>query len=178
MKNFLKQVHLIDHLRTELDGIHKNEFVDRLKQEVDPSDLGIFSDAFDAFSSSKKEYKGHVSYEGFQIKRKKRLFDMNLNLSTASGSFTQKEDKLIIATEINGFSKIMIPFYVFALIIYLVTFLSILFLGNFGNETAFVIPFLLFHGALMMDIPYLLMRRSTSRMKRELEREFHYIAKK
>ena len=179
MKNFLKRVQLLVQLTTELDGIHKNEFVDRLKKEVDPSDLGIFEDMFDGFSSSKNEYKGRVSYEGFKIKRKKRFFDMNMNLSIASGSFTQKEDKLIITTEINGFRKSMIPFYVFVIFIYIVTFITFLFTMEAGNGISFIVlPFILVHAALMMGIPYLFMRRSTSRMKRELEREFHYIAKK
>ncbi len=178
MKNFLKQIRLLDQLTVEIDGIHKNEFVEKLKNEVDPSDLGLFSDTFDAFSSGKNEFKGQVGYEGFKIKRKKRFFDMNMNLAVATGSFTQKEDKLIITTEINGFLNIMIPFYIFLILIYAVTGAVMLFSEGAGNEVVFAFPFLLFHGAFMMGIPYLIMRGSTRRLKRELEREFYFIAKR
>lgn len=93
--------------------------MNRLKENVDEGGTGIFSDPFEGFSSSKNEYKGHV-LNNFKIKRCKRLFDVNMNMAVASGTFEQREDKLIINTEINGFTGAMIPFYIFLIIFYLI----------------------------------------------------------
>ena len=177
MKTFLKQIRLIEHLTTELD-IQRSEFVNIFKQHVDEGSTGFMSDAFDVFSSSRNEYRGHVGLDGFKIKRRKRFFDMNMSLAVASGTFRQKENSLIIETEINGFSGKMIPFYIFLIVFYLVFILSFSFSDNIeGNGAGFVLPFLIIHGAFMFGIPYLLMRRSTKRMAYELEREFFYMTK-
>ncbi|MDX1830013.1 MAG: hypothetical protein R3342_10760, partial [Lutibacter sp.] len=71
-------------MTTEIE-IPKNEFVSIFKKHVDEGSIGIFSDTFDIFSSSKNEYKGYVGLDGFKIKRRKRFFDMNMNLSVANG---------------------------------------------------------------------------------------------
>lgn len=177
MKEFLIKIKLIEYLTTEVE-IQKSEFITTFKRHVDEGSTGLLSDTFDIFSSSKNEYKGHVGFDGFKIKRRKRLFDMTMNLAAASGSYKQKNEKLIIETEINGFSKMMIPFYLFAIVFYS------LFIGMFfmvdnidGNTVGFALPFFFIHAAFMFGIPYFMMRRSTKRMKHELEREFYYMTK-
>lgn len=47
-----------------------------------------------------------------------------------------------------------------------------------GGDQLFAGPFLFFHAILMFGIPYFIMRRSTQRLKHELEREFYYMTKK
>ena len=177
MKELLKKLKLIDYLQTELI-IQKNDFVNKLRNHVDEGSTGLFSDTFDVFSSSKNEYKGEVSFNGFKIKRRRRFFDMNMNMAVANGTYSQKDDKLIIDTEINGFHGMMIPFYIFCFIIYgvfIVGFLSADEIG--GNAPGFAFPFIIIHAAFMMGIPYFIMRRSTKRLKHELEREFFYLTK-
>ncbi len=179
MKEFLKKIKLLDHLSTEVP-IDRNLFVQRFEQQIDYGDTSVFSDFFDVFSSSKKEYKGHVNYDGFKIKRRRRFFDMNMNLAVAIGSFEQENDDLIIRTEINGFHGMMIPFYIFATIFYLIfifAFSFFTFSGQANGELAFAIPFIFVHAAFMFGIPYFMMKRSTKRMKHELEREFFYMTK-
>jgi hypothetical protein len=180
VKDFLRKLKLIEDQTTILDT-SKNEFVPKFKRSVDESDLGFFSDSFDVFSSSSNEYKGHVDFNGFKIKRRRRFFDTNMNWAVAKGEFINQNEKLIIKTEINGFSRILIPFIVFLLIFYL------LFLGGFSytlvregdaGESFVFLLFVIIHAAFMFGIPYIVMRRSTSRMKRELEREFYYIMQK
>jgi hypothetical protein len=179
MKEFLKRVKLCDHLTTELQ-ILKSEFVKELKNHVDDGETGIFSDSFDMFSSSKNEYKGKINIEGFKIKRKRKFFDMNLNMAVASGKYEQKGETLTIETEINGFNTMMILFYVFCILIYSVLLIGFLTADEIGGNMPRILalPFLLFHAALVMGIPYLMLRRSTQRLKRELEREFYYVTKK
>ena len=117
MKEFLKKIKLIEYLTTDVD-IQKTEFVSKFRQHVDEGSTGMFFDTFDVFSSSKNEYKGQVGYEGFKIKRRRKFFDMNMNLAIANGTYRQNNEKLIIETEINGFSGMMIPFYLFVIIFY------------------------------------------------------------
>lgn len=179
MKEFLKKVKLIDYLTTEVP-MEKNQFVSRFEKQVDHGSISPFSDMFDVFSSSKNEYKGHVNYNGFKIKRRRRFFDMNMNLAVATGSFQSKDNSLIISTEINGFHGMMIPFYIFITIFYLIFifgFSFATFQGEASGEVFLGIPFILIHAAFMYGIPYFIMRRSTGRMKRELEREFFYMTK-
>ena len=178
MKSFLKKLKLIRHLQTELD-IQKHEFIRRLKQIVDEGENGSLSETFDSFSSSKNEYKGYVDNRGFKIKRRRKLLDVNMNLAMAEGTYHQSGDKLIIKTEINGFHGMMIPFYIIAILFYCI------FIGIFlvvedmeANMPLFFFPFILVHAIFMLGAPYLIMRRSTVRLKHELEREFYFLTKK
>ncbi|SDW42706.1 hypothetical protein SAMN05444411_101694 [Lutibacter oricola] len=178
MKDFLEKIKLIEYFTVELE-IQKFDFVSILKKHVDEGDTGIFSDTFDIFSSSKNEYKGQVDFNGFKIKRRKRLFDMNMNFAIAKGNFSQKNEKLIVETEVNGFSNMMIPFYIIGVVFYTI-FIGAFFMADNieGNGVGFALPFILIHGAFMFGIPYVFMRRSAKRMKYELEREFYYLIKK
>ncbi|TXE02275.1 hypothetical protein [Algoriphagus aquimarinus] len=178
MKGFLIKIKLLEHLTTEIE-IQKNEFVSNFKKHVDEGDTGIFSDTFDIFSSSKNEYKGHVGYDGFKIKRRRKFFDTNMNLAVARGTYRQKSEKLVIETEINGFSGMMIPFYLLGLVFYTI-FIGVLFMADNieGNEAGFALPFIFIHAVFMFGLPYFMMRRSTKRMMHDLEREFYYMTKK
>lgn len=179
MKNFLRTLKLIDYLESEIE-IDQSEFLLKLRENVDEGDTGFLSDFFDIFSSSKNEFKGSVYSEGFKIKRRRRLFDMSMNLSTAEGKLIQEGTLLRINTEINGFSGMMIPFYIFITIIYSIFifgFTIVAFAGD-NSQIGFALPFIIIHGAFMYGAPYLMMRRSTKRMKHELERELFYLTKK
>lgn len=177
MKEFLRKIKLVENLTTEIT-IQKNEFVSNFKDHVDEASIGLFSDTFDAFSSSKKVYKGHVGYDNFKIKKRRKFFDMNTNLAIAEGTFRQKDQTLIIKTEITGFNGIMLPFYIFGIIFYII-FIGMFFSFNTmeGEAPGFILPFLIIHAAFMFGIPYFMMRRSTTKMAHELEREFYYMTK-
>lgn len=157
MKEFLKKIKLVENLTTDIE-IQKTEFVSKFRQHVDKGSTGLFSDTFDIFSSSKNEYKGQVGYGGFKIKRRRKFFDMTMNLAVASGTYQQHNEKLIIEAEINGFSGIMIPFYLFAIIFYCI-FIGAFFMADNieGNATGFALPFIFIHAAFMFGIPYFIM---------------------
>lgn len=175
MKEFLKRLKLIDSMTTNLQT-SKIEFVNRLNEITDKGGIGIMSDTFDVFSSSKNEFKGQVDFENFKIKRRRRFFDTNMNFAVAKGTFIENNGLLIVETEINGFNNFFIVFYVLLIIFYSI-FIFALSCDNI-NESFIAIPFLLLHGAFMFAIPYLVMRRSVKRLKYELEREFFYLTKK
>ncbi|OHX65424.1 hypothetical protein [Flammeovirga pacifica] len=177
MKELLKKLKLIDYLHTELI-IQQNDFVNKLRNHVDEGSTGIFADTFDVFSSSKNEYKGEVSFNGFKIKRRRKFFDTNMNMAVANWTYSQKEGKLIINTEINGFHGMVIPFYIFCIIIYGAFIVGLLSADKIGgNAPGLALPFIIIHVAFMMGIPYFIMRRGTKRLKHELAREFFYLTK-
>ena len=102
-------------MTTEVE-IKQDVFFANFRSIVDEGSVSIFSSPFEVFSSSGNEYKGEVSYDRFKIRRKRKFYDTNMNFAVAKGSLRQEREKLIIETEINGFSEAMIPFYLFVLI--------------------------------------------------------------
>jgi hypothetical protein len=176
MKSILERLKLVDYLTTEIP-IAKKDFIEKLKMNVDHGDTGVFLSAFEVFSSSKNEYKGIVTFESFKIRRRRKFFDMNMNLAVAEGSFKQRENLLIIESTIKGFRGIFIPFIAFLLIFYIAFIASIIFSDSSGNMGWFFVPFIFIHASIMLGIPYFIMRRSVSRMKYELERDFYYMTK-
>lgn len=174
MKDILRKLKLIDNMTTTL-RISKAEFVARLLNIIDEGSTGMFLDTFDAFSSSKNEFKGQVNYDGFKLKRRRRFFDANMGTAIANGTFFESNGELIIETEINGFNGFFIVFYIFLIIFYSLSILGV----STSKDIDFVaVPFLLLHGTIMFAIPYFMMRRSVKRLKYELEREFFYLTKK
>jgi hypothetical protein len=179
MDEFLKKIKLKDHFTVELE-VERHLFVDRLMSVVDPGDTGTLFSAFEGLSSSKKEYKGKVSDNGFEIRKRKKLFDMNMIPAIAKGQWRQRDNHLIIDTEVSSFSNFYILFFVVLIVLYGVFFMGLLFSEDGGDRNnmtkAIGLPFLLLHAAFMFGLPYMFMRNSTKRMKYDLTREFHYLA--
>ncbi len=181
MEDFLRKMKLVDDLSITLK-VNKSPFIAAFRGNVDESDLdGVFSGAFDAFSSSKNLYRGEVNSQNFRIRKKRTFFNNYASLPIAKGRFIQREDNLVIETKINAWSNYIIFFYVFVILLYMV--MLSLFLGDnprFGDEFEYFIPivFIIIHAFFMLGIPYYAMRRGVVRMKQELEREFYYIVSK
>lgn len=171
---FLEKIKLIDYLNTELK-IGKQQFVERLSSVVDEGSIGVFSNPFEAFSSSENEFKGHVTYDGFRIRRRRKFFDASMNIAIATGNFVEQDGSLKIKTVINGSTKVFIPFYIILIIFYSIFFVAISISKD--NDSSWAIPFLLLHASFMFGIPYFMMRRGVKRLKREIEREFFYLTK-
>jgi len=179
MKDFLKKIKLIDTLTVTVDDVTKSEFVSKFKPHVDEGDIGIFSGLFEVFSSSKNQYKGEVSYDGFKIRKRRKIFDTNRNFAIATATYRQSNDKLFIETEINGGGYYLLPLYLFLFIFYIaVVGIFISTESPEGGFPGFAIPFLVVHALLMFGVPYFFMRRSVKKMKHDLERELFFIIKK
>jgi hypothetical protein len=174
MKNFLIRIKLIDYLSTSL-SISRNEFVDRLYSITDEGSIGMFAESMGVFSSSSNEFRGHVDFDGFRIKRRRRFFEPNMNIAIATGIITENNGRLNIETEINGFNNFMIFFYCILILFYSIFIFGFIFSDNNGGF--FALPFILIHGAFMFSLPYFMIRRSVNRLKYELEREFFYLTK-
>jgi hypothetical protein len=173
MNNILRKIGLLDSMKVELE-IDKKEFVKILKANVDENK----SDFLDVFSSSKNNYKGVVSYDSFEIKRKHRLFDMNMNFAKVMGKFKQKENNLLIDMNINAFQGKMMVMFIFMLLFYTIFIIGFSFAENVdGNAAGIALPFIFIHALFMFGIPYLMSRRSVSRMKYEIERDLYFMLK-
>lgn len=177
MKRILEKLKLIDYLNTELQ-ISKNEFQRNLRKIVDEGSTNFMSDFFDIFSRSNNEYKGYVDFNIFNLKRRKRLFEMGFNFPNAKGKVEQKGDSLIIKTEVNAFKGIMIFFFILVILIYAIAIISLITSATQDNwEVYFSIPLILIHACFMLGIPYLILRRSVKRFKYDFERELFYLTK-
>ena len=175
MNKFLTKLKLLKESTIELP-VEKYDFVSILKSHVDEKDLGYFSDMGDVFYSSDAEYKGRINSYGFELKKRRKFFDYNMNFALAKGRFNQQGEVLLIDLEINAFSNYMIPFYVIVPILYLFSILMAL-QGGF-EATIIALPFIVLHGLLMLGLPYIFMRRSVHRMKHDLERDLYFMLKK
>lgn len=174
MKEFLRKIKLIDNLTTTLQ-LSRQDFINNLSSITDEVGVGIFSDPFEAFSTSKNEFKGQITHHGFKLKRKKKFFEPNGNTAIAIGNIKEEIGQITIQTEINGFNNFMFVCYGFLIVFYSIFFVGFMF--SMLNMPFFVFPLIMLHGALMVFIPYLIMRRSVKKMKYELEREFFYLTK-
>ncbi len=165
----------MDSLTTNLN-ISREEFVKQLLSITDEGSTSLFSSPFEAFSSSKREFKGQVHLDRFELRRKHKLFATYANMALASGvMIEEKENNLIIQTEISGFNNHMIILYIFLIIFYSIFLIVFAFSDKIPFWTSLVV---FIHGAFMFLIPYWMMRSSVKNLKYELEREFYYLTKK
>lgn len=173
MREFLKKIKLIDNFTSTLQ-LTKQDFINRLRLITDQGSPNAM-DPFEGFFSSKNEFKGEISHNGFKLRRRRKLFERSSTIAIATGKVKEENGQLTIQTEIYGFSNFMYVFYGILILFYSVIFVGFVFSDN--SIPIFIFPFLIFHGALMTLIPYFLMRSSVKKMKYELEREFFYLTK-
>ena len=173
MKNFLKKIGLVDYLSTEL-AVDQTTFVNRLKENVDHHSNGLF----EIFNSSKKEYRGTVGYNNFEIQRREFYSYQNQLQAKVKGNLYQNGEKLVIESEISGYSPWLLLIFIFLLFVYASFLGAFLFTGaDFGAESFFILPFLAIHAALMFYVPYRMLKRAVEKSKYDLEREFFYLAR-
>lgn len=168
MEEFLQKIGLLQRYTLSLP-IEQSRFVHLLDNAVDSDEFEFF----EIFSASKNKFKGEVDVAGFNIRRRRTFFNGKHVFSRAKGIFRSENSKLHIDIEINGLNWAMKVFYVILPFFYLF-FLSAL-LTQIQDIPLFVLIFVLFHGLLVLGIPYLNIRYSIKRLKEEIEREFFYM---
>lgn len=174
MQDFLERIQLIKNTQIKLD-VDKSEFIRNFKQHIDEGSIGAFSSAFEVFSSSKNRYKGNITQNTFEIRRRRELFDRTSYLARVTGTFRQQNDHVVVNAKVNGFSNFLIPFYVVITIFYIM-FISVAITG-FG-ESAIPAVFIIFHAFLMYAIPYFVMRKRVKNTATDLEKELFYMMRK
>lgn len=171
MNDFLKKIHLVKDISIQLP-VSKMEFIQKFRNHVDQSDLSFVP--FEVFQSSKNEYKGYISNNYFELRKRRKFFDTNYSFAKVRATFNEDNNQININAEINGFRKRMLFFLGIAIVFYSIFLFASLFLGSDSTVPFFILPFLLFHMSLMLGIPYFVIRRSVKRMIYDLERDLHY----
>ena len=175
MNNLLQKLYLADCITIQLQTT-KEQFANELSAITDRGGTGLFSDPFESFVFSKYEFRGYVSEEGFEIRRRRKLFDTNSNNATvATGSFTEENGVLSVITEVNGFPVFYLILYILIAIIYFLILLALV--TSDSDAKIFVASFLIIQAVLIYGISYFILRRGVARFTYELEREFFYLSK-
>ena len=184
IRSLMIKIKLIDVFTTELE-MSKDNFIKALKDQVEEGYIGFFSLSFDALSSSKKVFKGHVRDDNFKIRRRLAFFDMRYRHTIARGRFKQKDHKLIIETKIMGFYGIKLSLYFF-LFIAIAIFLNLLFHifslfipNNMALEEKFVVILIsLLQLLILFGFPYMMYNKSMKTLKNEIIKVFCNMPKK
>ena len=187
VKKILKKLDLIESFTTELD-IQKDDFIKELKNQVEEANIGLFlfsSSFIEVFSSSNKKFKGQVKDGYFKIRKRLSFSDMNHSSIIASGSFKQKNDKLVIETEIMGFYGLKFFIYGYVLIMILILSIILFFMfyifmaDNIELTVKFIAVFFLFLQLLFaIGFPYLLFTQSMNSLKDDIKNLFYHMQKK
>jgi len=141
----------------------KESFIEKLKKNVESSDLDFMTEFFNSFKfSSKKsdrELKGIVLSNSFKLKQNISMNNLRHSIAVAEGKITTENGKLIIETVIKGFNYKMIPVCIFSFFIFLISIVAL----NIGNsEKAHIgLSILLL---FISFIPYFKMRYGTKKL--------------
>lgn len=147
--------------------IARVDFVNTLQRNI----ASPTPDLLDLFSPSTYTYKGTVANNQFELSRKKRLLDADTNYAIAKGRLTQDDNKLTINIDVNGFRPPVIPFMIFSGVFYFFFFAALL-AGKIGPQiSGWMVTLFLVHATLIFGLPYLIMRKSVSAMRTDIERD-------
>lgn len=178
METYLRKFGLLDDITLTLKT-DKQTFARRLAKNVDAGDIGLFSGAFEAWEASNNDYKGQVTNNGFTIRQRKTFLQaQGISMPTIRGTFKEEREDLIIEAEIKPHTKFFIPVLIIGLAFYVIFILAFALsvTSDENGALVFIIPVILFHMCLMLGIPYFLMKRGVTRTKKNLKRDFFYIA--
>ena len=154
-------------------NIDKSTFLNKLRSHVD---IGPVKSSFlEAFSGGKLDFRGQVTRDGFKIRRKRRFMDYNYSNAIVIGNVIEKNDRIQVDMEINSFRSSIYFFLGFLIFAYV--FISALMLTLSEGAYIFLIVMIV-HSIFMLSILYLTLRRNTSVLKKNMEKELLYIVNK
>jgi hypothetical protein len=173
MNDFLRKMKLTDSLTVTLP-IGQKAFIKKLSAITEKGDFGVFAPTFEVFTDSHKIYKGYIYENTFRIRRKRQIFDQNPHLAYAEGTVIEDGHNIIVEVDISSFN-----FQLFLLVIVWIFMLSLFFVGLSIGDKSPIYNYLLlgFFGLFSFLIFYMMLRRSVSKLKYELERELFYLSK-
>ncbi len=171
MKNFLRKIKVLDSFEIDLP-ISKKEFVTKFSSNVSAGGTSLFSNYFEAFSKSKKEYVGQVNSNEFKIRKRRSFYEGNRGHIVASGIIREEGNGIKVSTEINGMTLSMGIIICATIVIYILLFGALMIGENIFSLTSIII-LLLFAVVILSPIYYA--RRGVASMKNNLERAFHFI---
>ncbi len=165
MKRLLRYIGAISVLNLELNT-SKADFIQALETRVDDHQ----ADWVDLVDTGKNRFKGIINSSGFVIRKKRSFFGTNPNPTKVKGVVDEKNGKLLIELEINGWSNQLKILYSFLLLFY--PFFLTYFLLEEMHLSAYLITL---QGCMMFGMPYLMMRRGVNLTKNRIMRELSSI---
>jgi hypothetical protein len=170
MEQFLRRIKLVEDLQMILP-IGKQAFIQTLRTQVDPPSFGLFS----LFEGGKNEYKGTVTENGFELRRRRRMFDSKLSISRSVGLVSQSGSQLHIDIIIKGYNDYIVFMIIMIILVYGIGIVATFF-AAFQNDKIFsAAPFILVHATVMIGIFYAVVRRGVRRTKYDLERDLYFM---
>ena len=177
MKKFLKKIlvkiGLLDSFTIELT-VSPETMVAKLSKMMDDYQPYLF----DIFTFNKKEYKGYIRIDKFEIKKCKKFMVSFDHLAEAIGRIKTENNKLIIRTEVSSIQPYvaLISFGLSALFFLLIGLAAILFTLTTGEiEGLYVGLAIISIGIIFLGIPVYIMRWSVWNLKSDLEDELRNI---
>jgi hypothetical protein len=172
-KRVLRKIGLIDDFTIELT-ISRQTLVDGLSKK-----MGDYQpDLFDIFTFNKKEYKGYIRSDKFEIKKCKSFIVSFSHWAEATGNINPGNNKLLVSIEIKSIQPymVLIGFGLTALLFLTIGLLAIISTLATGEIEGLYAGFgILAFGTIFVGIQILVMRWSVSNLKRDLQDELKKI---
>lgn len=167
MKDLLKSIGLLQEFTVQLD-CPKSYFIQTLGKHVDDSGF----DLLELFTSG-RPFKGKITGDAFSIRKRKRLFNTNVNIVKLNGIVQQKDEKSIVSVQTNINSRL---WYASIPLLALIVFQLIT--PAFDNSTTenFILVFAL-QMSVLLAILYISLRGAVNHARNETEKEFVWIVK-
>jgi hypothetical protein len=174
LKKILGKLGLLDSFTLELT-VSPQTLVDKISKKIDDYQ----PDLFDIFTFNKKEYKGFIRADKFEI-RKCKSFPVSFdNWAEAIGRMKIENNRLIIKTEVKSFQPYMtiVSLGISALFFASLGLFTIISTVTTGDTDGLYIGLaILTIGTILLGLPILAMRWSVKNLKMDLEDELKGIS--
>lgn len=169
MNSFLKNIGLLDTLNIELN-INRIELIEKLWKITYKTNTSFISLERDTAIPTRFEYRGMIDNNGFTLKKRIRLFDINLNNPVFRGKISDQNDRTFASIEI-----VPSAFQIFSSVMILCFFLIAIYITLQATEKDF---YFLAFTIIITIMQYFTLKRGIRRGKYDFERELIYIVQK
>lgn len=172
LKKILRKIGLLDNFTVELTASPQT-VIHELSKKTDDYQ----PDLFDIFTFNKKEYKGYIRTDKFEIKKCKSFMVSFDHWAEATGKMEMENDKLIITTEVKSIQAYMVgvSFGLIAVISSFIGLLAILSSLTGEIEGLYAGLGILIFMTIFLGLPISIMRWSVRNLKSDLEVELKNI---
>ncbi len=176
-EKYLKKIGAIDEFTLELD-ISKSNFIRKLGQNIS-EDERLFPWLSDILSSNDILYKGTVDIDSFKIRRKQTLFSRGQNMGEVSGKFkSTPTNSIAIEVEVNSFSYVVFISLILGILIYgLIVVLVVYSIKLLLLYQVLILGSYLLWIFLLLRFYLYLAKKNTASLRRDVERELHYLTR-
>lgn len=169
MNSFLKNIGLYGSTKVKIN-IGTSELIQKLAQITYKTNTSFISLEKDSTIPKRFEYRGIIKESSFIIKRRRHLFDFNMNNPVLHGIVSGENDQTSVSIEL--FPSL---FQIFNCIVILCFFLTAIVVNIQNDQKDFMFLIVV---SIMVVIQYFVLKRAISKGKYDFERELIYLAQK